>query len=115
MGWVTIYITGKGDFRQDVGKRLEDSDLKLMPGYTGGPVGESEQITDMYWIDDKVTIREVKEVIGSKLVWKYRLRFYTSLESFIESQNPRKTSSEFTAEERALLAEIHASVYREAS
>lgn len=115
MGWITIYITGKGDFREDVGRKLEDSDLKLMPGYTGGSVGETNLITDMYWIDEKTTLREVKEAIGSKLIWKYRLRFYDSLESFIESQNTRKTTSEFTAEERALLAEIQASVYREAS
>jgi hypothetical protein len=115
MGWVTIYITGKGDFREDVGRKLEDSDLKLMPGYTGGSTGETDLITDMYWIDDKIKIRDVKEAVGSKLIWKHRLRFYTSLESFIESQNTKKNTGEFTAEERALLAEIQASVYREAS
>src|SRR5687768_1073542 len=115
MGWVTIYITGKGDFRAEAGRKLEDSDLKFMPGYTGGSSGEGDLISDMYWIDEKVNVREVKEAIGSKLIWKYRLRFYTSLESFIESQNARKPSSEFTAEERALLAEMQASVYQKAS
>jgi hypothetical protein len=115
MGWVTLYITGKGDFREEAGKKLEDSDLKLMPGYTGGSAGEGNLISDMYWIDEKVSIREVKEAIGSKLVWKYRLRFYTSLEAFIESQNTKKSSTEFTAEESALLAEMQASVFRVAS
>jgi hypothetical protein len=115
MTWVTIYITGKGDFREDVGKKLEDSDLNLMPGYTGGSAGDTDLNTEMYWIDDKVEVREIKEAIGSKLIWKHRLRFYNSLESFIESQNTKKNTSEFTAEERALLEEIHASVYREAS
>jgi hypothetical protein len=115
MTWVTIYITGKGDFREDVGKKLEDSDLNLMPGYTGGSAGETDLNTEMYWIDDKVDLREIKGAIGSKLIWKHRLRFYNSLESFIESQNTKKDTSEFTAEERALLEEIHASVYREAS
>jgi hypothetical protein len=113
MGWSTLYITGKGDFREDVGEKLENSDLKLMPGYTGGAQA-GDLYHDMYWVDDKVKLREVKEAIGSKLVWKYRLRFYTSLEAFIESQNPKTNSTEFTAEERALLAEIQA-VYREAS
>jgi hypothetical protein len=115
MGWVTIYITGKSDFREEVGESLQDSDLKVMPGYTGGSTVEGEIYSDMYWLDEKVTLRELKEAIGSKLVWKYRLNFYASLESFIESQNQKKTSSDFTAEERALLAEIQASVYREAS
>ena len=69
----------------------------------------------MYWVDEKIKLRELKEAIGSKLIWKYRLNFYTTLESFIESQNKKKTTSDFTAEERALLAEMQASVYREAS
>jgi hypothetical protein len=114
MGWVTIYITGKEDFREDVRKKLEDSDLNLMPGYNGGSSGDTALFTDLYWTDEKITLRQVKEAVGSKLVWKYRLRFYESLEAFIESQNP-KSKTEFTAEERALLAEMQASVYREAS
>ncbi len=115
MGWVTIYITGKGDFRAEVGEKLEDSDLKLMPGYNGVGTGPNELYSDLYWIDENVKVRDVKEAIGSKLIWKYRLRFYTTLEAFIESQNRKKNSAEFSAEERALLAEIQASVYREAS
>lgn len=114
MGWVTIYITGKTDFREDVGKRLEDSDLKLMPGYNGGS-GDPELFSDLYWVDEKVKLRELKEAIGSKLIWKHRLQFYSSLEAFIESQNAKKNSTEFTKEERALLEEIVASAYRAAS
>jgi hypothetical protein len=115
MGWVTIYITGKSDFHKEVAEKLEDSDLKLMPGYTGGSAVEGELYSDLYWVDEKVKLRELKEAIGSKLIWKYRLNFYASLESFIESQNKKKTNTDFTAEERALLAEMQASVYREAS
>lgn len=112
MGWNTLYITGRQDFREDVGEKLDDSSLKLMPGYTGGTQA-GDLYHDMYWVDETVKLKAVKEAIGSKLIWKYRLQFYTSLEAFIESQNPKK-SNEFTAEERALLAEIKA-VYREAS
>jgi hypothetical protein len=115
MGWVTIYITGKEDFREDVGKKLEDSNLNLMPGYTGGSSGDTELFSDLYWVDEKIKLRELKEAIGSKLIWKYRLQFYSSLEAFIESQNSKRNSTEFTAEERALLKEMQASVYREAS
>ena len=113
MGWSTLYITGKEDFREVVGEKLEDSDLKLMPGYTGGAQA-GDLYHDMYWIDDSVSVRSVKDAIGSKLVWKHRLQFYTSLEAFIESQNPKKNDTEFTAEERALLDEI-AAVYKKAS
>jgi hypothetical protein len=113
MGWITIYITGKDDFRDDVAEKLESSELAWMPGYNGGS-SDQELFSDLYWIDEKVTLREVKEAIGSKLIWKYRLRFYGTLEAFIESQNAKK-NNEFTAEERALMEEVATSYYREAS
>jgi hypothetical protein len=115
MGWVTIYITGKSDFREEVGEKLQDSDLNIMPGYTGGSTVDGGIYSDLYWVDEKISLRELKEAIGSKLVFKFRLNFYASLESFIESQNKKKTNGDFTAEERALLAQMQASVYREAS
>lgn len=114
MHWVTIYITGKGDFRGELADKLEDTDLKIMPGYNGGS-GDPELHTDLYWIDSNVELRQFKEAIGSKLIWKHRLTFYTNLEEFLESQDPKTKNSEFTAEETALLAEIKASVYQKAS
>jgi hypothetical protein len=114
MGWITIYITGREDFREDLREKLEDSDLKVMSGYTGGSDG-ADNFSDLYWVDEKVKLREFKEAIGSKLIWKYRLNFFTSLEAFIESQNSQKDNMEATAEERALFEKIASSVYREAS
>jgi hypothetical protein len=110
MGWTTLYITGKTDFREEVREKLDDSALKIMPGYTGSSgLGDPH---DLYWIDEKVTLRSVKEAIGSKLVWKYRLQFYPSLEEFIESQNRKqKSTTEFTAEDLALIAEMQATYH----
>ncbi len=113
MGWVTLYITGKSDFRDDVREKLDNSDLKLMPGYIGGSDGTS-MFSDMYWVDEKVKVREFKEAIGSKLIWKHRLHFFASLEELLETQNVEK-KEEATAEERALYEKIASVVYREAS
>jgi hypothetical protein len=68
----------------------------------------------MYWVDEKIKLRVFKEAVGSKLIWKHRLNFFTSLEEFIESQNA-KNSEVATAEEKALFEKIASSVYREAS
>lgn len=89
MGWITVYITGKSDFREEVLKKLEGSNVDFMPGNTGA---SSDMDThDLYWLDERVAIRAFKRAIGSKLTWKYRLNFFTSLEAFIESQkNIRK-------------------------
>lgn len=109
MGWTTLYITGKADFREEVREKIEDSKLKVMPGYTGTSPSVGE-IHDLYWVDEKVALRKFKEAIGSKLVWKYRLKFYPSLEAFIEAQNKQDRSSEFTAEDLALIEEAKRAV-----
>ena len=110
MGWITIYITGKTDFREEVLKKLEGSDVNFMPGYTGA---SSDMDThELYWLDEKVDLRTFKEAIGSKLIFKYRLNFFTSLEAFIESQNNKKKVSELTPEENDLLLKMQDSEYR---
>src|SRR5690242_4240782 len=98
MNWNTIYIKGRSDFREEVRRKLEHSSLRFMPGYIESISGES----DLYWIDEKITLRKFKEAIGSKLIWKHRLTFYTSLELFIESQH-KSRNLEFTPEERELI------------
>lgn len=113
MGWITLYITGREGFREEVSRKLSHSDLDIMPGYTGGT--GSTGAHDLYWIDEKTDLRKLKEAIGGKLIWKYRLRFYTSLESFIAAQESKKSTTEFTAEETALVEEARALYYREAS
>jgi len=89
MGWITIYITGRMDFRDEVRRRLESANLSFMPGNIGSSAGMDTH--DLYWLDDRVPLRKFKRAIGSKLIWKYRLRFFDSLEAFIESQKNTNT------------------------
>lgn len=101
MGWTTVYITGKSDFREEVLKKLENSNVDFMPGNTGS---SSDMDThDLYWLDERIDLRKFKEAIGSKLIWKYRLRFFSSLEEFIESQKNKHVQEEAAAEDRLLL------------
>ena len=100
MGWITVYITGKVDFQEEVLKKLAGANVNFMPGYTGA--SSDLDTHDLYWLDEKVDIRKFKEAIGSKLIWKYRLNFFTSLEAFIESQNKKKEAAS-TAEENSIL------------
>jgi hypothetical protein len=101
MNWITVYITGKSDFREDVRKKLEHSDLNFMPGYIAGSHGNLTH--DLIWLDETTDLRKLKEAIGSKLIWKHRLRFYDSLEAFIEAQNPKGKKTEWTPEEISIL------------
>ena len=102
MSWTTIYIKGKEDFRDHVRRKLEHSDLDFMPGSTG----TSGQTThEMYWINEKTTLRQFKEAIGGKIIWKHRLQFFTGLEEFLESENTEETA-EFTSSEIAMMEEM---------
>ena len=103
MNWITVYITGKPDFRDEVRRKLRHSELAFMPGYSDSP---GPIVHDLYWIEEHTDIRVLKKAIGSKLIWKYRLRFYSSLEKFIESQHSNRDANRFTDEELALISKV---------
>lgn len=104
MNWTTIYITGRPGFQADVRRKVENSDLDFMPGYVDN---SSSAVThDLYWLNDQTDIRELKEAVGSKLVWKYRLRFYNSLEAFLQAQDMSQKSEELTQDDLDLMAHM---------
>lgn len=106
MSWITVYISGTGDFRDEVRKKLEHSDQRFLQGYIESP---DENVThDLFWLDDKTSLREFKEAISAKLIWKYRMRFYTSLEEFIKSQEV-SSSDNFSANEQRLIQKMQLS------
>jgi hypothetical protein len=104
MNWNTIYITGSEGFKEEVRKKLEHADLKYMPGNIGSSADEGTD--DLYWLDAATDLRLFKEAIGGKLVWKHRIRFFASLEDFLEYQNTKNTSINLTPEDHALMDEM---------
>jgi hypothetical protein len=106
MSWKTTYITGKGDFREEVKRKLEHSDQRYLPGFIESAPGEVTH--DLYWIDGRTDLRAFKRAIGGKLIWKYRMRFFASLEEFIASQEPAD-KNEFTENERRMIEEMQQS------
>lgn len=103
MDWNTIYITGKAGFKKEVARRLGGSEVNYMPGYVGSNIGTNDH--DMYWLDKTIDLRTFKEAIGGKAIWKYRIRFYNSLEAFIASQN-NEAQGAFTKQDLELISEM---------
>jgi hypothetical protein len=102
MNWIPLYIVGTEGFCEEVRKKIGQSEVEIMPGYTGGMA----EGYDLYWMDETMNIRTIKEAIGSKLVWKYRLRFM-GLQDFIESQHAQANhSSALSKEEMAKIEEM---------
>ena len=106
MSWITVYISGSGDFREDVRKKLEHSDQRYLQGYIES---SHEDVThDLFWLDDRTSLREFKESISAKLIWKYRMRFFITLEEFMKSQED-DASINFSANEKRLIQKMQLS------
>ncbi len=103
MNWSTLYITGRADFRTDVRKKLDHTELNIIPGYIDN-VAFKRGVHNLYWLDETVDLRTFKEALGSRLIWKYRLRFYTNLEDFIQAQTVRRNALAFTEEDNRIIS-----------
>jgi hypothetical protein len=106
MNWITIYISGRTDFRDDVRKKLERSDVEFIPGYIENTSTNNPH--DLYWLNGHTDLRQFKDAIGGKLIWKYRLRFFSNLEEFIAFQQQASGINEFTAHDLKMIAEMQA-------
>lgn len=102
MGWSTLYIYGKSGFEREVLDQLEHSSIGFMPGSTTG-----EENSALYWVDDHTNMRDFKKAVGSAIVFKYRLRFFSTLEGLHEFQDQRLISTDtFTPQEQALIRKM---------
>jgi hypothetical protein len=100
--WITFYISGRRDFREEVRKKLEHSELPYMPGFIEET--SEERSHDLYWVKEGTPLRTFKEAIGGKLIWKYRLRFFKKQEEFLSSE--ALGQSEFSDRERELINQM---------
>lgn len=99
MGWTTVYVHGKTAFFDEVVKNLEQADYPFMPGSR-----EAKHLY-LFWIEDGADLKTFKKAIGSKTVFKYRLRFYSNRQEYLESKKRRIVTS-FTPQEEALINQM---------
>ena len=93
MGWTTLYINGRPGAEAEILNSLAHSGIKFMPGYA------NEKGLILFWVDESESIRSLKKAIGSKIIFKYRLRFFTSIEAFVESNHDETTQDVLSSEE----------------
>lgn len=82
MNWIPIYITGRVGFERDVLRALEHTNFTYMPGYLQDNTLAGAHA--MIWISEETPLRQLKYAIGHKVIFRYRLHFFTDLEAFIE-------------------------------
>lgn len=55
----------------------------------------------MFWIPDSSHLRQLKLKIGSKLIFEYRLHFFTDLDEYLKLEN--EVSTEFSVYENEMV------------
>ena len=102
MGWVTLYISGKSDFEQEVMHKLAQSGFAFLPG------SSDESDLALYWVNDSTKLRDFKKAIGAKTVFKYRLQFFNSVEAYHAELDRGKNTNTFTSHEKAMIRKMKA-------
>ena len=94
---ITVYISGKKGFKEAILERLEYSWLN------GN--AEIEHKLIMFWLTDQSQFHNFKLAIGSRLIFKYRLQFFTNLEEHLQSEK-NKAYSGFSSSEKKLIFDM---------
>lgn len=97
MSWTTLYITGKPNFKEDILHNLDKSEISFLHGST-----EGENDLVLLWVDENLPLRDLKKAIGSKIVFKYRLHFFTSL----SQRQAQEKKEPLTPREQAMIREM---------
>ena len=100
MKWGTVYIAGKINFEREVIDQLVSSDFPFMEGSI------DERGLLLIWVNENAQLNEIKKAIGAKIVFKYRLKFYRSLEEF-DSQSTKGNILKFTPTEEAMVKKMN--------
>jgi len=58
----------------------------------------------MFWIEDISKLRSLKIAIGSKLIFKYRLHFFTDLDFHLKGE--KRQSTEFSTMETEMVTRM---------
>ena len=94
MSWSTVYIHGKSGFKKALEDKLDDQWLQ------GNSEAGSELV--MYWLEEDVSLRDFKLAIGSKIIFKYRLRFYATVDEYLNEKNKHQFFG-LSAEENSMV------------
>jgi hypothetical protein len=111
MKWMAVYVTGRPGFDRKVERYLKKLDISFMTG------SFSAANTYLFWITDEFDIDSFKWRIGSRRIFKHRLRFFSDVNSFITSRDKNKRKHNFNSNQEQMFRDyfttLKSSRYRE--
>ena len=89
--WVGMYVTGRLGFDQKMERYLKRHDISFMTG------SFSATSTYLFWIPDDFDLDSLKRKIGSRRIFKHRLRFFLDVNSFVMSRDKNEKKHNFNS------------------
>lgn len=94
----TVFIKGNGQFKKRLRRALSKSVLQERIDYLEG--SDSGEYILIWVLREELSLRELKEAITAKEIFRYRMRFYGSVSELAPAQSQ---SCELTDSDRELM------------
>lgn len=76
MGWETLYVTGRSGFTSELVDGLNKSGEDFLTG------SYDENGVYLFWVTEHFALAKLKAVLGCKMIFRYRLRFFSDIGTF---------------------------------
>lgn len=100
MAWKTLYATGRSGFDLELVNRLKRSGEDFLTG------SFNAEGTYLFWITDNFALRNFKKILGGKMIFKYRMRFFLGADAFVSYKDNRKTNHKFTPDQEQMFRDL---------
>jgi hypothetical protein len=100
IGWKTLYITGRSEFDQIVLDYLKKLEIDFMTG------SFNEEGLYLLWVAENFDLKLLKRAIGGKVIFRYRLRFFFNVNSFVTSIDKGKRRHHFTPDQEQMFRNL---------
>jgi hypothetical protein len=101
MAWKTLYVTGRPGFDRELLSSLEKTDSHYLTG------SFNDDNTYLFWVTESFEVQKLKYAIGSKVLFRYRLRFFFGVDAFISSRDLGKRNHQFTSVQEQMFRDLN--------
>lgn len=101
MTWKIVYVTGREGFDEELATNLRGSEINFLPG------SFDAEGTYLVWVTEDALLADIKKTVGTRTIFKYRMRFFPTVIDLQAARGKRKAKYEFTAEQESMFRELN--------
>jgi hypothetical protein len=100
MAWRTLYVAGREGFNHVLTEGLHESGEDYLTG------SFNSDGTYLFWVTDTFDLDNLKSTIGSRKLFKFRIRFFTDIDMFKWFMTRSARSHRFTAAQEQMFRDL---------